>query len=196
MASYFSLSEQDMLTIYQSPYSMIGSDTICSEKKGPAHPRAYGSFIKPIADFALKRHLITIEEAIHKQTGLTASVWKLPNKGLIRDGFDADLFCLMRQNCATVPILRTVHRLPKALSLFISVGNLSMTAKTSQRQDPEMSFIIQGYSSTFVFRISSLTRKIMAGETDNSSNPILRKVEVSVVSAPSSPQIPTQQPCL
>ena len=54
------------------------------------HPRAYGSFIKPIADFALKRHLITIEEAIHKQTGLTASVWKLPNKGLIRDGFDAD----------------------------------------------------------------------------------------------------------
>ena len=90
MASYFSLSEQDMLTIYQSPYSMIGSDTICSEKSGPAHPRAYGSFIKPIADFALKRHLITIEEAIHKQTGLTASVWKLPNKGLIRDGFDAD----------------------------------------------------------------------------------------------------------
>ena len=59
-----------------------------------------------------------------------------------------------------------------------------------------MSFIIQGYSSTFVFRISSLTRKIMAGETDNSSNPILRKVEVRVVSAPSSPQIPTQQPCL
>lgn len=52
MASYFSLSEQDMLTIYQSPYSMIGSDTICSEKKEPAHPRAYGSFIKPIADFA------------------------------------------------------------------------------------------------------------------------------------------------
>lgn len=73
MASYFSLSEQDMLTIYQSPYSMIGSDTICSEKRGSAHPRAYGSFIKPIADFALKRHLITIEEAIHKQTGLTAS---------------------------------------------------------------------------------------------------------------------------
>ena len=25
-----------------------------------------------------------------EQTGLTASVWKLPNKGLIRDGFDAD----------------------------------------------------------------------------------------------------------
>lgn len=50
MASYFSLSEQDMLTIYQSPYSMIGSDTISSEKKGPAHPRAYGSFIKPIAE--------------------------------------------------------------------------------------------------------------------------------------------------
>lgn len=52
MASYFSLSEEDMLAIYRSPYAMIGSDTICSEVKGPAHPRAYGSFIKPLADFA------------------------------------------------------------------------------------------------------------------------------------------------
>lgn len=94
MASYFSLSEDDMLAIYRSPYAMIGSDTICSEKKGPAHPRAYGSFIKPLADFALKRHLLTIEEAIHKQTGLTASVWKLPKKGLIKNGFDADFILL------------------------------------------------------------------------------------------------------
>ena len=36
------------------------------------------------------------------------------------------------------------NRLPKALSLFISVGNLSMTAKTSQRQDPENVFYNSG----------------------------------------------------
>ena len=94
MASYFSLSEEDMLAIYRSPYAMIGSDTICSEVKGPAHPRAYGSFIKPLADFALRRQLISLEEAVHKQTGLTASVWKLEKKGLIRDGYDADLVLL------------------------------------------------------------------------------------------------------
>ena len=94
MASFFSLSEEDMLAIYKSPYAMIGSDTICSEVRGPAHPRAYGSFIKPLADFALRRRLLTLEEAVHKQTGLTASVWKLEKKGLIRNGYDADLVLL------------------------------------------------------------------------------------------------------
>lgn len=57
-------------------------------------------------------------------------------------------------------------------------------------------FCLFFYSSTLVFLISSRTLKIMDGDTDSSSNPIFKKVDVSVVSAPSSPQMPTQHPCL
>ena len=93
-ATYFSLSEEEMLNIYRHPRSVIGSDALCSETPSPTHPRGYGSFIKPLADFALRRHIVTLEEAVHKQTGLTAKVWGIRNKGLIREGFDADLVLL------------------------------------------------------------------------------------------------------
>lgn len=90
-ATYFSLNEEEMLQIYRDPYTMIGTDAICSETPGPVHPRAYGSFVKPLADFALKRRLLPLEDAVRKQTGLTAAVWGLSKKGAVLDGFDADL---------------------------------------------------------------------------------------------------------
>ena len=46
------------------------------------------------------------------------------------------------------------------------------------------------------FGDGSLTAKILDGLTESSSTPILRNVSVRVVSAPSSPQIPTQAPPL
>ena len=47
-----------------------------------------------------------------------------------------------------------------------------------------------------ISRISFLIGRTNVGDTDNSSIPILRNVSVRVISAPSSPQIPTQHPAL
>ena len=52
------------------------------------------------------------------------------------------------------------------------------------------------FSDKSVFLILSLIRRIMDGDTESSSNPIRRNVSVSVSSAPSSPQMPTQHPSL
>ena len=53
-----------------------------------------------------------------------------------------------------------------------------------------------GHGDKSVFLILSLIRRIMDGDTESSSNPIRRNVSVSVSSAPSSPQMPTQHPSL
>ena len=52
------------------------------------------------------------------------------------------------------------------------------------------------FTDKSVFLILSLIRRIMDGDTESSSNPIRRNVSVSVSSAPSSPQMPTQHPSL
>ena len=49
---------------------------------------------------------------------------------------------------------------------------------------------------TFVSRMIFRTGSTKDGDTESSSIPIFRKVSVNVVSAPSSPQMPTQQPPL
>ena len=56
--------------------------------------------------------------------------------------------------------------------------------------------IAQNYFERSIFLTASLTFNTKDGDTDNSSIPIRRNVSVRVVSAPSSPQMPIQAPCL
>ena len=90
-AIYFSMNEEDVERIYQDPYTAIGSDAITCSKLMPVHPRVYGSFTKPLAEFSRKKGLVSLEEAIRKQTSLPAKMWKLEGKGILADGYDADL---------------------------------------------------------------------------------------------------------
>lgn len=124
MASFFSLSEDEMLSIYASPYAMIGSDSILNEAGGPSHPRAYGSFIRPLAEFALKRRLLPLEQAVYKQTGLTASVWNIPNKGLIRDGYDADLVLLDESKLRDMADFRDGTRPAQGVVMVMNAGRI------------------------------------------------------------------------
>ena len=55
---------------------------------------------------------------------------------------------------------------------------------------------LRNYYFVLISRISFLIGSTNVGDTDNSSIPILRNVSVRVISAPSSPQIPTQHPAL
>ena len=58
---------------------------------GPTHPRAYGSLVRALCTFSKQRGLVSFEEAIRKETGLTAARWGLAGKGRIAEGMDADL---------------------------------------------------------------------------------------------------------
>jgi len=58
---------------------------------GRPHPRSYGAFTQYLEDYVIKRPLLSIEEAIYKVTHLPASVFKLENRGLIEEGYYADL---------------------------------------------------------------------------------------------------------
>ena len=93
-ATYFSLQEEEMLKLYLDPHAVIGSDAICSEQMTQTHPRAFGSLIRPLAEFALKRGIIRLEDAVRKQTYETAKIWHLARKGAILEGYDADFVLL------------------------------------------------------------------------------------------------------
>ena len=58
---------------------------------GPTHPRAYGSLVRALCTFSKQKGLASFEEAVRKETGLTAARWGLAGKGRIAEGMDADL---------------------------------------------------------------------------------------------------------
>ena len=67
---------------------------------GATHPRGFGSFPKAIRYFVREKGLLTLEQMIHKMTQLPAQRLLVPNKGVIAEGYDADLV-LFRANDIT-----------------------------------------------------------------------------------------------
>ncbi len=91
-AVYHAIDEADIERIMKSPYSMIASDgDIPIFGKAAPHPRSYGTFARVLGVYVRERHVITMEDAIHKMTGMPAARLKFGDRGLLRPGMKADI---------------------------------------------------------------------------------------------------------
>lgn len=88
-AIYHSISEEDMRRILRHPATMVGSDGLPNDPR--PHPRLWGTFPRVLGRYSRDEGLFPLHEAIHKMTGLPASRFGLDRRGLIREGFYADM---------------------------------------------------------------------------------------------------------
>ena len=88
-AIYHSISEEDMRRILQHPATMIGSDGLPNDHR--PHPRLWGTFPRVLGRFSRDEKLFSLPEAVHKMTGMPAQRFGLARRGLIREGYYADL---------------------------------------------------------------------------------------------------------
>ncbi len=92
---FFSMSEENMWQVLAEPYVSIGSDGSMRAPWGPLshdhpHPRAYGSHTKFLRA-ALDGKTVPLPEAIYKMTGLPAEQFNLPKRGVLKEGYAADI---------------------------------------------------------------------------------------------------------
>lgn len=88
-AIYHSISEQDMRSILAHPSTMIGSDGLPRDPR--PHPRLWGTFPRVLGRYCRDERLMSLPEAVRKMTGLAAQRFGLAGRGLIREGYFADL---------------------------------------------------------------------------------------------------------
>ena len=93
---YFLMSEENVKKQIQLPYMSFGSDagSMATEGvflKSSTHPRAFGNFARLLAKYVRDEQVISLEEAIHKLTGLPASNLKIPNRGILKVNNHADV---------------------------------------------------------------------------------------------------------
>jgi N-acyl-D-aspartate/D-glutamate deacylase len=91
-----SISEDDIRAIVRSPTALVGSDGNCvatygTVSQGLPHPRFYGTFPRIISRYVRELGLLSLEVAVHKMTGAAARALKLKDRGLLRQGYRADL---------------------------------------------------------------------------------------------------------
>jgi N-acyl-D-amino-acid deacylase len=95
-ALYYLQSEENVRKIIQQPYVSFGSDAgsygIDADSASlPDHPRAFGTFARVLGKYVRDEKLIPLEEAIRRLTNLPASNLKLKKRGLVKQGFFADV---------------------------------------------------------------------------------------------------------
>ena len=88
-ACYFQMHEDDVRRVIGHPRSMIGSDGLPHDRH--PHPRLWGAFPRVLARYWREQQLFTLEQAVHKMTGLSARNFRLRERGELRAGWFADV---------------------------------------------------------------------------------------------------------
>jgi len=93
---YFITAEENIRKLVPLPWISFGSDEAAQAPEGVflksmPHPRAYGNFARLLGKYVREEKLLPLEEAIRKLTSLPATNLGLDLRGLLREGYFADV---------------------------------------------------------------------------------------------------------
>jgi len=95
-AAFFSMSESDVRAAIATPWIGVGMDYGATAPDGPLagqlpHPRAYGTFPRILGKYVREEHVLSLEAAIHTFAGVPAERLGLAQRGVLREGYFADV---------------------------------------------------------------------------------------------------------
>lgn len=88
-AVYHCMEDADVDRILSHPATVVGSDGLPNDPL--PHPRLWGAFARVLGHYARDRELFPLAVAVNKMTGLSAERFGLAGRGLVREGYWADL---------------------------------------------------------------------------------------------------------
>jgi N-acyl-D-amino-acid deacylase len=124
-----SISEDDIRTIVRSPKALVGSDGNCVADygvvgQGMPHPRFYGTFPRVIGHYVGEERLIPLEQAVHKMTGGSAAALKLRDRGLLKEGWRADIAVFDPADFTDQATYAEPHRYPTGARTTVIVNGV------------------------------------------------------------------------
>lgn len=88
-AIYYNMDERDVRRVLSYPVTMVGSDGLPNDPM--PHPRLWGAFPRVLGHYSRDEKLFPLTVAVHKMTGMSAARFQLPQRGLVKRGYYADL---------------------------------------------------------------------------------------------------------
>jgi N-acyl-D-amino-acid deacylase len=90
--NYHNMSEADVERILAHPLTMVARDGgVPGFGAGQPHPRSYGTAARVLRRYVRERQTLRLEEAVRKMTSLPARRFGLRDRGILREGYAADL---------------------------------------------------------------------------------------------------------
>jgi N-acyl-D-amino-acid deacylase len=124
----YSLSEIDVEIYAAEPWMATASDAgIALPEDGFVHARYYGTFPRKIRWYAMEREKLSVEAAIRSSTSLPAQILGFRNRGLVREGFHADIAVMDLARVKDAATFFEPHRYAEGL-VHVLVGGISVVA--------------------------------------------------------------------
>lgn len=131
-AIFFSMNEDNLLRFLSLPYVMIGSDSSARSfdgitATGKPHPRGFGSFPRFLSRYGDN---LGMAEAIQRITALPARTFSIKNRGLISEGYYADVVIFDREKIADRATFDEPFLAPEGIKYVIINGKIAVREGT------------------------------------------------------------------
>jgi N-acyl-D-amino-acid deacylase len=133
-ALYHMMSEDDVRTAMRFGFVTIGTDAAAVRPegelgRGQPHPRAYGTFPRVLGRYVRDEKVLDLREAVRRMTSLAASQFNIANRGLLREGFYADVVVFDPTTVIDRATYEKPHQYPVGIDYVIVNGVVTVTAK-------------------------------------------------------------------
>lgn len=126
----YRISEEYVKLFFQHPASMVGVDVAVFDDKyemrSPPYSvptiNTYAAYPSFISRYVREQSLLTLEEAIRKCTSLPAEIYGLKGRGLLKEGYYADIVLLDLQKLKVSGDLLEPRRYPEGVKYVIING--------------------------------------------------------------------------
>jgi len=81
----FNMNENDIRRFMKEKFVMTCSDG------STGHPRKYGTFPRKLREYVFRDRVVSLPFAVRNSSGLTAETFRIPERGLVREGYFADI---------------------------------------------------------------------------------------------------------
>lgn len=129
----FGMREDDVARFVTSPLGTVGSDASAAAPYGDLgrnhpHPRTYGTFVRVLGHYVREQKALTLEQAVHKMTGLPAQFLGLKDRGLLATGLAADIVVFDPATVSDRSVYERPHQYAAGIRCVIVNGVLELDA--------------------------------------------------------------------
>lgn len=116
----FAINEDDLRAFIQKPWVMTSSDGSFG------HPRKFATFPTKYREYVVNKGYITLQDFIHRSTGLTADTFKLCDRGYIDTDMFADIVIFDPEEFAPVADFVNPRELSVGVKYLLLNGGLAI----------------------------------------------------------------------
>jgi N-acyl-D-amino-acid deacylase len=153
MCMPFMMNEKDVQTALREPWVDIASDgsSFSTEgllSSGHPHPRNFGTFPRVLGHYVRDEKVLTLEDAVRKMTSLPAQRLGLKDRGLLREGFWADIVVFDPNRVSDTATFASPKQYPGGINYVLVNGRAVIDQGNHTGERPGMALRGPGFTGT------------------------------------------------